>query len=129
MSSPLNPWLQSAKRRADRLIEDSDRKTLAAPMFQRLITQMHTLCVTGPHVAPEPKIERHQDDHGVELLIEWLDQESGWFLCVSVKRNLGEKPRVTLDFSGNPDSYSAENPREEDLRKALHDYFQSWRKA
>lgn len=128
MKPPINPWLSSTKRAAERLIEDSDRKTLAALMFQRLITNLHTLCTTGPHNAPAPKLSRVQpEDGGVSLEIEWLDQESGWFLIVSVHRKLGIKPRVRLEFSGNPKTYFADDPTEQDLRQALHDYFQEWK--
>lgn len=125
---PLNPWLHAALRRANALIEDSDRKSLASRLFLLTIDRVNQLATTSAHTTPEPKIERFQNDEGVSLSLEWLDQESGWFLCVSVKRKLGEKPRVALEFSGNPKSYYTEKPTDDDIRQALHDYFYAWRK-
>jgi hypothetical protein len=125
---PLNPWLPTVLRKAQRLVEDSDRKTLAAGLLQVTIRRVNALATLSAHKTPEPKVERFQSDEGVSLGIEWSDPESGWFLCVSVKRKLGEKPRVALEFSGNPKSYSTEKPADDDIRQALHDYFQEWKR-
>lgn len=125
----LNPWLHSALRKAIALVEDSDRKSLASRLFTLTIDRVHQLATTSAHATPDPKIERFQTDEGVVLSLEWLDPESGWFLCVSVKRKLGEHPRVALEFSGNPDGYSTDKPTDDDIRKALHDYFYAWKKG
>ena len=124
----LNLWKTSLLRKAQRLVEDSDRKNFSAALLQTTIALLHALATQSAHVAPEPKLERTQNDEGVALSLEWLDKESGWFLCVSVKRKLGEKPRVVLEFSGNPKGYVADNPTDADIRQSLHDYFQEWKK-
>ena len=66
-------------------------------------------------------------DDAVVLSMGWLDPESFWHLYITVRRVRGEKPRVELDFYGNPLSYSTEHPTDEDIGKALTDYFQSWK--
>ncbi len=126
--SELNPWKNSLLRKAQRLVEDSDRKNFSAALLQTTIARLHALATLSAHVAPEPKLERFQNDEGVALSLEWLDKDSGWFLCVSVKRRLGEKPRVVLEFSGNPKGYIVDKPTDDDIRAALHDYFQEWKK-
>ena len=126
---PLNPWRATALVRAARLFEDVDRKSFTDRLVIQTIAHLEHLATTSAHSTPEPKVSRHQSDEGVAFEIEWHDQESGWFLCVSVKRKHGEKPRTALEFSGNPVSYSTEKPTDDELRKALHDYFQEWKKA
>lgn len=125
---PLNPWLPTVLRKSARLFEDSDRKTFAAGFFQTLIRRVNTLATLGAHATPEPKLERLQFEGETSLIMEWLDPESGWFLCFGVRRRSAEKPRYTLEFSGNPKSYSTEKPTDDEIRQALHDYFQDWKK-
>jgi len=125
---PLNPWLESTLLKAKRLFEDSDHRTFASQRFLMLITRLNHLATTSAHTTPTPKLERFQHEDSVSLLVEWHDKESGWFLCVGLKRKFSEKPRVTLEFSGNPESYNTDNPTDDDIRKAMHDYFQEWKK-
>jgi len=126
--TPLNPWLDTVLRKARRLVEDSDRRTFAAAHFQTLIRRVNALATLGAHATPEPKLERTQHEDTVSLWMEWTDKESGWFLSLGIKRLLSEKPRVTLEFSGNPKTYFTEQPTDDDIRTALHDYFQDWKK-
>ncbi len=125
---PLNSWRAAALVRSARLVEDVDRKSLTSRLLIETISRLESLATTGAHATPEPKISRHQNEEGVVFEIEWHDDESGWFLCVSVKRKLGEKPRVSLEFVGNPKSYSVDKPTDDDIRRALHDYFWEWKK-
>ncbi len=126
---PLNPWLGPALRRANRLSEDVDLKTFTCRLLVTTISRLESLATTSAHAIPEPKISRRQSEEGVVFEIEWLDDESGWFLCVSVRRKLGEKPRVELEFSGNPKSYSVSGPTDDDIRQAMHDYFHEWKNS
>lgn len=126
---PLNPWCDSVLRKARRLVEDSDRRTFAAARFQTLIERVNALATLSAHDTPEPKLERVQHEDTVWLFLEWNDKESGWFLSVGVARRLTEKPRIVLEFSGNPKSYSADNPTDTDIQTALNDYFQNWKSA
>ena len=126
--TPLNPWLATAIARATRLVEDVDRKSFTDRLLLGTLSRVEALATTSAHATPEPKISRHQSEEGVAFEIEWHDQESGWFLAVSVKRKHGTKPSTTLEFSGNPKTYSVDNPTDDDIRTALHDYFQDWKK-
>ena len=85
--------------------------------------------VAGAHATPDPTLERTTLEDGILLELEWFDRSSGWHLYVAVKRKYGEKPRVTLDFSGNPEHYGVDNPTDTDISKALRDYFESWKKS
>jgi len=127
MSTDLNPWLESTVRKAQRICEDSDRRWRTDRMFLELVRRVHFLASTGAHGAPTPTIERVDNEGQVSLLLEWHDRESGWHLYFAVRRQSQQKPVVVLDFCGNPDSYSAEAPSREDMRKALHDYFHAWK--
>ncbi len=124
----LNPWRDAAHVRAERLVEDVDRKSLTAQLLSQTIMRLEQLATTSAYAIPEPKISRHQNEEGVVFEIEWLDQESGWFLCVSVKRKHGQKPFVALEFSGNPKNYSTDRPTDDDVRQAMHDYFYEWKR-
>lgn len=124
---PLNPWLDTVLSKASRLFEDSDRKHFVVPAFYNLIRRAHSLATENAHVAPEPKLERLQLDEGVLLSLEWLDPESGWYLMLGVRRKPNERLRTVLEFSGNPESYSTDKPTNDDIAKAMHDYFQAWR--
>ena len=125
VSGPLNPWLDIALSKAGRLFEDSDRKAFAVPVFYNLIRRAHRLATVSAHVAPEPKLERLQLDEGVLLSLEWLDEESGWYLMLGIRRKPGEKLREVLEFSGEQ-SYATDKPTVADITKAMHDYFQAW---
>ncbi len=133
----LNPWLPSTIKKARAIVEDVDRKTLADRMFVALIEQVHHLATTNAHATHPPRIERFQNEGEVFLSMEWHDQEASWHVCFGVRRKLGEKPRMVLEYSGVFEgagahefySYSIDNPTDEEIRKALHDYFQAWRTA
>ncbi len=128
MIAPLNPWLDVVLRKADRLFEDADRQSFAAREFFGLIKRVHLLATASAHVAPEPKLERlHLDSGGVLLSLEWLDKDSGWFLMLGIKRGSMGKPWVVLEFSGNPHTYSGDNPTDAGITKAMHDYFRAWK--
>ena len=126
MSGPLNPWLDVVLRKADRLFEDADRQSFAAREFFGLIKRAHRLATVSAHVAPEPKLERLQLDEGVLLSLEWLDEESGWYLMLGIRRKAGEKLCQVLEFSGL-ENYATDKPTDADITRAMHDYFQSWR--
>ncbi len=127
--NPLNPWLPGMLRKAKRLYEDSDRVTHAAQLFDETIKRVHALATSTAIPTIDPFLERLQlDDGTVVLSLEWLDKSSGWYLYFSVRRPLGEKPHVSLEFSGNPERYFSEKPSDADIRKALHDYFEGWKK-
>jgi len=128
---PLNPWLDSTLKKARRLYEDSDRVTRAAELFVSTICRVHRLATSAAIRCPEPwpTVERFQPDDGSPtLLLEWHDKSSGWFLSLTVKRSAAEKPFVTLELSGQPQQYATEKPSDEDIVKALHDYFEAWKR-
>jgi hypothetical protein len=127
MPEPLNNWLLPTLNKARAVCEDSDRKNLAQQLFIVTVDRVHGLTVKGAHRAPKPEIERIVTDDAVVLSMGWLDPESHWHLYVTVRRVRGEKPRVELDFFGNPDGYSELQPTDADISKALNDYFESWR--
>lgn len=125
----LNDWLESTMRKVRNTVEDADRKSHSARVFETLLRDVHGAMVACAIRAEHPKIERFQNDNQVTLRIEWLDEKSGWFLNFDVVRVLGEKPKVHLAMSGNPDDYECAAPTENDVRKALIDYFQEWKRA
>jgi hypothetical protein len=125
---PLNTWCATALVRAARLVEDIDRKSFTSNLVLQTIGRLESLATTSAYATPEPKISRYQNEDGVAFEIEWHDMESGWFLCVSVRRQHGAKPRTSLEFSGNPKSYFSDNPTDEDIRPAMHDYLQERKK-
>lgn len=126
--APLSDWLLSTLKKGRSICEDADRKNLAQHLFINTIDRVAQLAVRGAVRTPRPTIERHQGEDHVTLSLEWSDAESGWFLRVSVRRVLGEKPHVLLEMSGNPDDYSCRNPTDEDITKSLHDYFEKWKR-
>jgi hypothetical protein len=128
MIEPLNPWLDVTIKRASRLVEDSDRKTFAASRFAELIRRVHELGTRSAIRIGAPELERTQDEDSVTLWMGWLDKSSGWQLYFGVQRKLGEKPTTYLDFFGNPQNYSCDKPTDDDVRKALNDYFEGWKK-
>lgn len=131
MVEPLNPWLASTLRKAQRLYEDSDRATFAAQLFTATIKRVHRLATHSAIRCPEPwpELERFQPDSGSPVLsMEWYDKSAHWHLCFSVRRGAGVKRFVTLDFSGNPERYCIEKPTDADLIKALNDYFETWKR-
>lgn len=130
--APLNNWLPSTIAKARRIVEDSDRKARTDTAFVGLIEHVHHLLCSNAHSAGPPKVERLVTDDRVLLSIEWFDSESNWHLYFGIQRILGEKPVVVLDFFGavgKPGSYDLRSPSDVDIRKALHDYFQGWKKA
>jgi hypothetical protein len=144
VTQQLNPWLPSTIKKARKVCEDADRKALADRMFVALIERVHHLATINAHDTRPPTIERFQSEDMVLLTMEWFDKEAHWHVCFGVRRQLGEKPRVVLDFSGvlgapghrgshwslanESHSYFADNPTDEEIRKALHDYFRAWKK-
>lgn len=129
VETTLNDWLESTMRKAERTVEDADRKSFAAQLFKTLIRDVHEAMVHNAIRAERPKIERMQTEEHVTLRMEWFDEKSGWYLHFEVVRVLGEKPKVCLSLSGNPHEYECEAPTEEDVRKALIDYFQEWKRS
>ncbi len=127
MAEPLNNWLLPTLKKARAICEDSDRKNLAQHLFITTVDRVHGLTVRGAHRAPKPELERVLTDDAVVLSMGWFDQASNWHLYITVRRVLGEKPRVELDFYGNPDSYSTEHPTDDDIGKSLRDYFESFK--
>lgn len=126
----FNPWLPHALGQARRLIEDSDRKHLVDVKFMKLISEVHRIATATAIRTPGPKLERYQVDDGVTLNMEWYDEDSSWHLYFGVRRTLGEKPVVLVDFYGTiQNSYAGKNPDEAAIRKALYDYFEEWMKA
>lgn len=133
MSKPpdLNPWLESVLRKAVRLYEDSDRVYRAAALFTATIKRVQRIATTSAIRCPEPwpDVERFQPDEGSPVLsLEWYDQSSGWHLYFNVRRGPGVKPFVSLDFYGSPTHYFIENPTDAEIAKALHDYFEEWKR-
>jgi|SRR5882672_2510688 len=127
--APLNPWLGATLTRAARMIEDADRISHAAAKFLALITRVHELATVSAHVTPAPTLERLQVDEGTLLSLEWLDKSSGWYLMIGVRKPPMQKARAVLEFSGSPAVYATDNPTDDDITKALHDYFEGWKRA
>jgi hypothetical protein len=130
MIKHLNPWLSGTLKKAQRLFEDSDRKTLADRLFIGLVKHVHLLATRTAISTTDPTLDRMQTDDGsVVLTLEWIDRSANWHLYFSVWRKLGEKPYVMLDFSGvTGQGYSCDKPTDADICKALHDYFEGWKK-
>lgn len=124
----FNAWLPHCLGRANRLFEDSDRKNFTDVKFRRLIAEVHRIATATAIRVPEPTLERYQAEDGITLNLEWYDEESAWHLYFGVRRTFGEKPVVLLDFYSATEQYAAKNPDEPSIRKALHDYFDAWRK-
>lgn len=124
----LNQWLEVTLKKAKRLYEDYDRKSLADRLFDKTIKRVHTLATGAAIRTPDPSVDRVQtDDSSTVLTLKWTDQESGWYVYFSVWRRLGEKPYVMLEFSGDG-VYSTDKPTDADIDKTLHDYFEGWKK-
>ncbi len=129
VETTLNDWLESTMRKAERTVEDADRKSFAAQLFKTLIRDVHEAMVHNAIRAERPKIERFQGEDSVTLRIEWSDDPSGWYLNFDVARVLGEKPRVQMSMSGNPENYECDAPTKEEMLKGLNDYFESWKRG
>jgi hypothetical protein len=125
---PLNPWLESTLKKAAHLCQDADHVSHSARLFRSTIRRVHELATVGAHRAPEPELERVSTEDGIVLSLEWHDRSSAWHLYLAVARKFGEKPRVMLDFSGNPTSYGKEKPTDEEIAQALSDYFEKWKR-
>lgn len=128
MSDALNPWVTIVSKRAERLLEDADRVSFAAPKFMALIGTVASRITAMATRAPEPKVRRTEDADSVRLLLEWQDEASGWWLQFGVARRRGEKPRVTLGFHSADKDYSQNKPTQAELDQALYDYFEAWRR-
>ena len=129
VETTLNDWLESTIRKAERTIEDADRRSFAGQLFKTLIRDVHEALMHNAIRAERPKIERVQSEESVVLRMEWFDQESGWHLNFDVARVLGEKPRVQMSMSGNPENYDCGAPTKEEMIKGLSDYFESWKRG
>lgn len=124
---PLNPWLDSTLRKANRLFEDSDRRSRAARQFVVLLGRVHRLASVSAIRCGTPKLERFQEDESSpSLMVEWFDQASGWHLYFCVRRGPQVKPFVQLNFGGTK-TYTKDEPTDADITQALHDYFESWK--
>jgi hypothetical protein len=125
----LNDWLAVARKKGQRVCQDSDRLARTDKLFDETIVRTHRLTLVGAHEAELPDVERFDYEEGVLLSIEWYDKSAGWHLWVGVNRRRGHRPCVTLDFSGDADagSYSTTDPTDTDIAKALYDYFEAWK--
>lgn len=128
MSDPLNPWVPVVSKRAERLFEDADRVTFAAPKFLAMIGTVASRITRMATRAPAPSVRRSQDAESVLLTLAWEDPVSGWWLHFTMARRRGEKPRLLLDFHGADQDYSQEKPSIADVDKALDDYFEAWKR-
>lgn len=129
MIEPLNPWIGAVLARAERLYEDSDRKSRAAMLFHNTLRSVHRLATHSAIRAPAPKLERFQgDEASPALMMEWYDEASGWFLYLAVRRGFNVRPHLVLEFGG-VSHYSVDKPTDEQIRKALHEYFEQWKLA
>jgi len=129
VDTKLNDWLESTLRKAERTIEDSDRKAHCGRIFTTLIRDVHGALMRNAIRADMPKIERIQSEESVVLRMEWHDKESDWYLNYDVSRVLGERPRVQMSMSGNPDNYECDSPTDGDMLKGITDYFESWKRG
>ena len=125
--SDFNPWLSQTLFKANKKVEDSDRGKLADRLFLDTISRVWKLATTSVIRCEAPKVTRTQDEDSVLLCIEWDDPASDWCLYIGVIRHRGEKPVVTMGFDGET-SYGNDSPTDQEIIKALHDYFQAWRK-
>ena len=123
----FNPWLSQTLLKANRKIEDSDRRNLGDRLFLNTISRVWKLATTSVIRCDTPKVTRSEDDDSVLLCIEWSDPTSDWCLYIGVIRHRGEKPVVTLGVDGE-ESYGSDSPTDQEITKALHDYFQAWQK-
>jgi hypothetical protein len=106
--------------------EDSDRKNFAAQLFVGTVDRVWRLATTSVIRCDPPKVSRSEDENSVLLCIEWVDATSDWGLYIGVIRHRGEKPLVTMGFDGET-SYGADSPTDQEVTKALHDYFEAWK--
>lgn len=123
----FNDWLPSALGRARRLYEDSDRKHFVDHVFNQLLRDVHQIATSTAVRTPAPSIERYQTDDGVVINMEWYDPDSAWHLYFGVRRTLGQKPVVIMDFYSANKAYASNRPGENDMRMAITDYFESWK--
>lgn len=118
----FNPWLSQTLLKANKKVEDSDRRNLSDRMFIDTICRVWKLATTSVIRCEAPQVTRTEDDDTVLLCIEWEDPTSDWCLYIGVIRHRGEKPTVTMGFDGE-ESYGTDKPTDEQLIKALQDYF------
>jgi len=126
--SDFNSWLDQTLIRANKKIEDSDRRNFADRLFIDTVNRVWSLATTSVIRCEPPKVTRSEDPDSVLLCIEWDDPTSDWCLYIGVIRHRGEKPVVTLGFDGET-SYGSDSPTDEEITKALHDYFEAWKKG
>ncbi len=124
--SDFNGWRAAVLRSAAAKCEDSDRKNLADRLFVQTVDRVWKLAAVSAIRCDAPKVTRTEDEDSVLLCIEWIDAPSDWCLYIGAIRHRGEKPVVTMGFDGET-SYGSDNPTDEEITKALHDYFRSWR--
>ncbi len=129
MNDALNPWVPAVSKRAEKIFEDADRVSFAAPKFLALIGSVAARITAMATRAPEPKVTRDEFGAMVRLMLTWEDTGSGWWLQFSVSRTRGEKPRVTVDFHSADRDYSQEKPSQTEIDQALYDYFESWKRS
>lgn len=126
---PLNPWLETTLRKAERLFEDSDRKCFAAMVFLDLIRRVQRLASNSAIRCGEPKLERYQPEEGSPVLqLEWSDPSASWYLCFSVRRAQQQRPSVMVEFNGTR-SFTADKPSDADIIRALNAYFEDWKRS
>lgn len=123
----FNPWRASTLKAAQAKCEDSDRKNLTDRMFVQTVDRVWALATTSVIRCEAPKVTRTEDEDSVLLCIEWEDPTSDWCLYIGVIRHRGEKPVVTMGFDGE-ESYGNDSPTDQEIIKALHDYFEAWKK-
>ncbi len=122
----FNPWLSDTLLKANRKTEDSDRRNFADRLFTETVCRVWKLATNSAVRCEAPKVTRTEDPDSVLLCIEWADATSDWCLYIGVIRHRGEKPVVTMGFDGET-SYGADSPEDNEIIKALHDYFQAWK--
>ena len=124
--SDFNPWLDQTYLRANKKVEDSDRRNFADRLFMDTICRVWKLAASSAIRCDAPQVTRSEDEDSVLLCIEWADPTSDWCLYIGAIRHRGEKPVVTMGFDGET-SYGNDNPTDTEIIKALHDYFRAWK--
>jgi hypothetical protein len=122
----FNEWRDQALKSAQAKCQDADRVNFAAKLFAETVERVWRLATTTAIRCDPPKVTRSEDEDSVLLCIEWVDPTSDWGLYIGVIRHRGEKPVVTMGFDGET-SYGADSPTDDEIIKALHDYFDAWK--
>lgn len=128
----MNDWLLAALKRASAIAEDSDRKAHAHRELVNYLTRVHMVaCLSAISTERAPKLQRIDADGTVWLNFEWKDDESGWFLVLSVVREGRSPVTRTLELGADETTghRTHDNPTDEEIRQALWDYFKGWKET